>query len=286
MAAPPPREERPLFEVRDAHVWYQRGLPNEHHALRGVTLRIQTGDRVGMLGASGAGKSTLLHVLSRLQSVGAGEVRSFDPALPIPSLVFQFPERQLFAETVRQEVGYGLREGGLAANEVDARVRASLDEVGLPADEFAARTPFHLSAGERRRVALAGALAQGRSILLLDEPTLGLDRDGVGRLADVLGRLHERGVAYWVASHDADFVAATCSRLVVLDSGAVVFDGDAEDFWRQPDRAATSGVPRPRESLVADQLRAFGVRGLPPRPSAQQLAAAMLALWHKPRPER
>jgi energy-coupling factor transporter ATP-binding protein EcfA2 len=94
------------------------------------------------------------------------------------------------------------------------------------------------------------------------------------------------GVAYWVASHDADFVASTCSRLVVLQSGVVVFDGEADDFWRQPEPAASYGVRRPRESVLADRLRACGAEGLPSRPSAEQLAEALLVLWHRRSTER
>jgi energy-coupling factor transport system ATP-binding protein len=273
-----------LVEANGVHVWYQRGLPGERHALRGVTLRIGSGDRVGLLGASGAGKSTLLHLFAQLRSPNTGRVRVSDTTLP--SLVFQFPERQLFAESVRDEVGYGLREAGLAPAEVESRVQAALDDVGLPPELFAARTPFHLSAGERRRVALAGALAQRRRLVLLDEPSLGLDGEGTARLVDILERLHAGGVAYWVASHDADFVASTCSRLVVLQSGVVVFDGEADDFWRQPEPAASYGVRRPRESVLADRLRACGAEGLPSRPSAEQLAEALLVLWHRRSTER
>ena len=269
-----------LLEARDIHVRYGGGLPGEHHALRGVTLGVRAGDRVGVMGGSGVGKSTLLHVFARLQAPSAGELWADDRERRLPSLVFQFPERQLFAETVREDVGYGLRQGGVPQAEVDARVHEALQGVGLPPETFAARPPFHLSAGEQRRVALAAAIAQRREILLLDEPTLGLDLEGVARLVRILERMHERGVAVWVASHDADLIASTCTQVVVLDAGRVAFQGAADDLWRDSERAAACGVRLPRESALADRLRACGVEGLPPRPTADQIAGALFGMWH------
>jgi energy-coupling factor transport system ATP-binding protein len=273
-------DARLLLEARDVHVRYGGGLPGEHHALRGVTLGVRAGDRVGVMGGSGAGKSTLLHVFARLQAPSAGELWTHDRQAQLPSLVFQFPERQLFAETVREDVGYGLRPSGVPQTEVDARVQEALADVGLPPETFAVRAPFHLSAGEQRRVALAAAIAQRREILLLDEPTLGLDPEGTGRLIRILERMHERGVAIWVASHDADLVATTCTQVVVLDTGRVAFQGATDDLWRDPERAAACGVRLPRESALADRLRACGVAGLPPRPSPEQIAATLLGMWH------
>jgi energy-coupling factor transport system ATP-binding protein len=263
-----------LLEACDAEVWYDRGLPGATPALHGVSLQVRGGDRVGLLGASGSGKSTLLHVLSRLLEPQRGRVRTTSER-GLPSLVFQFPERQLFAETVREDVAYGLRESGVPATEVEERVRRALDEVGLPNAEFARRAPFHLSGGEMRRVALAGALAQGRSVLLLDEPTLGLDSEGTSRLRDILERLHARGVAFWVASHDADFVSRVCDRVVVLDSGSIAFDGAASDFWSDPVRATALGVHVPGAAVLADRLRALGARGLASLPDEAALGQAL-----------
>jgi energy-coupling factor transport system ATP-binding protein len=178
---------------------------------------------------------------------------------------------------VRDDVAYGLRESGIAAPEVAARVAAALEEVGLPPAEFLQRAPFHLSGGEMRRVALAGALAQGRPLLLLDEPTLGLDAEGLGRLHGILARLHARGVACWTISHDADFVAATCERVVVLDRGQVVFDAAAAQFWEDPQRAEACGVEVPRALTLAARLRAHGIPVSGAIPSAHDIATALAA---------
>lgn len=218
-------------------------------ALDGVSLSVHRGDRVGVLGASGAGKSTLFAVLASLLPPQRGRVHWLPGphgAAPLPSFVFQFAERQLFSETVREDVAYGLRESGVEAGEIASRVERALADVGLPAESFAARVPFHLSGGEMRRVALAGALAQERPLVLLDEPTLGLDADGIGRLVRALERLHARGAATWIASHDPHFVNATCDRVLVLDAGRVVFEGSPSELWRDPNRAAQWGVEVPR----------------------------------------
>jgi energy-coupling factor transport system ATP-binding protein len=263
-----------LVEAREVVVWYDRGLPGALPALRDVTLAVRRGDRVALLGASGSGKSTLLHLFSRLVEPSRGRVASSQDDF-LPSLVGQFPERQLFAETVREDVVYGLRESGLTVPEVESRVDRALDEVGLPAAEFAGRAPFHLSGGEMRRVALAGALAQGRPVLFLDEPTLGLDAEGTERLVGLLERLHSRDVAYWIATHDADFAARVCDRAVVLEAGSVAFDGAAADFWSEPARAEALGVHVPRAALLAARLRGLGVEGLAALPDEAALAAAM-----------
>ena len=270
---------RTVLRADGIHVWYERGLPGEQHALRGVELNVRAGDRIGLLGASGSGKSTLLHVMARLRSPDRGKVHSESTSLP--SLLFQFPERQLFAETVAEEVGYGLAASGLDGAEIGTRVQRALREVGLDAESFAPRAPFHLSGGERRRVALAGILAQEREIVLLDEPTLGLDRDGTRRLGSITRALHARNVAYWLASHDTDFIAETCTHLVVLSAGEVVFGGPAPEYWADPARAARHGVRPPRTAELAARLRAHGVGGLSEYPLPKQFAAALAAQRHK-----
>jgi energy-coupling factor transport system ATP-binding protein len=244
-------------------------------ALDGVTLDVRTDTCVGLMGASGSGKSTLLHVLCRLIKPTRGRVVG---AHTMPSLVFQFPENQLFSETVAADVGYGLRESGVAAEEIDGRVDAALEAVGLAPTIFRERLPFHLSGGERRRVALAGALAQQRSLLLLDEPTLALDVQGVRQLQKVLMRLRESGTRYWIASHDAEFLATTCSDLVVLQEGRVAYQGAAEPFWADHERAARLGVRVPHSARLRKDLEARGVAGLSPYPQENELVGALRQL--------
>jgi len=245
-------------------------------ALAGISLAVRPGDAVGVMGASGSGKSTLLHVLSRLTKPDAGSVQ-YATDFKMPSLVFQFPENQLFSETVEQDIAYGLRESGIASDAVASRVRSSMQAVGLDPETFSGRVPFHLSAGERRRVALAGALAQQRQLLLLDEPTLGLDSRGIDQLQAILLQLRQANVTYWIASHDADFVAATCSSLVVLAEGRIAYQGPAAGFWGDPERAQDLGVSLPRRAQVRQRLEDLGIHGLPSHPEESELVAALTA---------
>jgi len=247
------------------------------HALENVSLSVRAGDRVGVMGASGAGKSTLLQVMCRLTDPSTGRVETA-AGETMPSLVFQFPENQLFSETVAADVGYGLRQGGVPVSEVTTRVHRALEAVGLSANGFAERVPFQLSGGERRRVALAGALAQRRSLVLFDEPTLGLDAQGVAHLQEVLDTLRRDGIAYWIASHDADFVAAVCDRLVVLEAGRVVYEGDPWPLWRDAARCEALGVLPPLRTRLGDALEELGCTGLPPHPDENELVAAMRRL--------
>jgi len=267
-----------LLRARDVEFAYGADGRADMRVLRGISVELRRGDRVGLLGASGTGKSTLLHLLTGLLRPQRGVVERPVAGDVMPSLVFQFPERQLFAETVREDVGYGLRQSRVPRAEVATRVATALDDAGLPPEEFADRVPFHLSGGEMRRVGLAGALAQQRPILLLDEPTLGLDHEGLRRLREILERVHARGVALWMASHDVDFVASTCDRLVVLDAGRLAYDGPALEFWADAARAARLGVERPRAMRLASRLRAAGVHGVPELATEAELAGALAAL--------
>jgi energy-coupling factor transport system ATP-binding protein len=248
-----------IVRLRDVEFAYASARAVPEPALRGVTLEVQRGDRVGLMGASGSGKSTLLHLLAGLVRPQGGVVERAPDASSLASLVFQFPERQLFAETVEADVAYGLRQSGVPAAEVSLRAARALDDVGLPIDAFGPRPPFHLSGGEMRRVGLAGAIAQERSLLLLDEPTLGLDEEGLARLQAVLARVQARGVACWMASHDADFIAASCDRLVVLDAGRVAFEGEPLQLWQDAALAARLGAEVPRPVALAARLREAGV---------------------------
>jgi energy-coupling factor transport system ATP-binding protein len=264
-----------LLRARHLEFGYGAGMGGARtQVIRDLTLDVRAGDRVGLMGASGSGKSTLLHLLAGLRRPQRGVLELDSTAERPVSLVFQFPERQLFAETVHDDVAYGLRESGFAPHEVESRVASALAEVGLEPAEFGPRPPFHLSGGEMRRVALAGALAQRRPVLLLDEPTLGLDAEGLVRLRDILQRLQRRGVGCWIASHAADFIAATCDRIVVLDAGTIAYDGSPAEFWSDPERSARLGVEMPRCATLALRLRQIGGR-VPTLPDDDALASAL-----------
>ncbi len=220
--------ENPAVAVRDLAFSYAQGPT----ALRGITFSLRENERVGLVGPNGAGKTSLFLCLAGVLPVTAGELHVAglnvrDPAqrrrLPEQlGIVFQNSDDQLFNATVFDDVAFGPLNLKLPPNEVRARVTEALARVGMTGQE--GRVPFHLSGGEKRRVALAGVLAMRPRVLLLDEPSIYLDPRG---RRELLGLLQEVGGTQIIASHDLDFILRTCSRVLVLDSGRLAADGEA-----------------------------------------------------------
>jgi len=262
-------------------------------ALREISVSVEQGDFLGILGAGGSGKTTLLQVMSGLlpPSEGRVTVDGQDPARSARArgricfkvgLAFQFPERQLFEGTVFEDVAYGPRNMGLDRAEVGNRVRDALVRMGLDPDRFADRSPLALSFGEMRRVAVAGILAMRPKILLLDEPTAGLDERGKRQLGDLLDSLSEQGIGIVMASHDVTYLAERVRELVVLDAGRVVAAGKTLGVLRDPSRLAELGVAVPFLSEVlsglADRGRPVTVESL----TYPAVADALVASLEKP----
>lgn len=218
----------PAVEAVGLTFRYGPGRP----ALDGVAVRLERGETVGLVGPNGAGKTSLFLCLTGVLKPQAGSVRVCgldvrDPAqrkqLPRHvGIVFQDSDDQLFNSTVLDDVAFGPLNLGLAPGEVRQRVTEALDRVGMAGQEK--RVPFHLSGGEKRRIALAGVLAMRPELLLLDEPSMFLDPRGRRGLIDLLGRI---GGTQLIAAHDLELVLSTCRRVLVLDSGRVVADGEA-----------------------------------------------------------
>jgi len=214
-------------EARGLRFAYPDGTP----ALDGVSFRVHAGESVAVVGANGAGKSTLLLALNGLVTPSAGEARIGEvPVTPATraqihrtvGYVFQDADDQLFMATVREDVAFGPLNLGLAAAEVEARVQAALETVG--AAHLAGRAPYRLSGGEKRAVAIAGVLAMQPSVLLLDEPSAGLDPASRRRLITLLNSFSHTKL---VATHDLDLVLDTCSRVLVMRDGRIEADGTA-----------------------------------------------------------
>lgn len=201
------------------------GTPWEVRALHGIELTIEAGEAIGLMGPSGAGKSSLMQVLSGLVKPTAGTViNSMGKSV---GLVFQEPSRGFFAATVWDEVAFGPRNLGLDADE---RATEALDAVELPR-KYWKESPFHLSGGEQRRVAIAAALSMEPKILLLDEPSIGLDWQGESALTNLLQELHhKRHITLMVGSHDPNLLFRLCPRIVVMDGGRIVEDGLWKDW--------------------------------------------------------
>jgi energy-coupling factor transport system ATP-binding protein len=230
------------LEVREMRHVYAAGTPFEVEALRGVSLAVEPGEVLGIVGGTGSGKSTLARHMNLLLVPTSGEVlvdgvdatalRKSDLRRRV-GLVFQFPEAALFAPTVEEDVAFAPRRLGLGEGEVKERVRGSLRALG--AEDLAGRSPFALSGGEKRRAAIAGVLAMGPEVLVLDEPTAGLDPATRVELLALIRNLREAGVSVVLVSHDLDEVAEVADRVCALRDGRVRAIGTpAEVFYGDP----------------------------------------------------
>ncbi|HET7271832.1 MAG TPA: ATP-binding cassette domain-containing protein [Rubrobacter sp.] len=233
------------LEFKDLRHVYAPGTPFEVEALRGVSLVVEPGEVFGIVGGTGSGKSTLVQHMNLLLAPTGGEVLvdGVDATTLKKSelrrrvgLVFQFPESALFAPTVEEDVAFAPHRLGLGEDEVRERVRESLRALGV--EDLAARSPFALSGGEKRRVAIAGVLAMGPEVLVLDEPTAGLDPASREDLLALILGLREAGVSVVLVSHDLDEVAEVADRVCALHEGRVRAVGTgAEVFYEDPTQA-------------------------------------------------
>ena len=260
-----------IIDVADLWHWYLRGTPLETLALQGISFHLDSREIVGVMGRTGSGKSTLVQHFNALLRPHRGSVRVLGSDLadrhldPRPlrrrvGLVFQFAEQQLFDPTVGDDIAYGPRQIGCDRAEVRRRVQGAMDAVGLPFEEFKDRYTFGLSGGEMRRVALAGVLALEPEILVLDEPTAGLDPRARRELLRVLRELHSsRGTALVFVSHNMEDVADLVQRVDVLAGGRTVLSGPVREVFAQDATLHELGLGVPQAAELAAALRARGV---------------------------
>jgi energy-coupling factor transport system ATP-binding protein len=277
-----------LIECVDLTHVYLQGTPLEAVALRGVTLSIDAGSFVGLLGPTGSGKSTLIQHFNALLRPTSGTVRVAGIDLSRPradvktvrrkvGLVFQYPEDQLFEETVFDDVAYGPRNLGLPPQEIQDRVHEALRLVGVDPDAFGRRSPFSLSGGEMRRVAIAGVLAMQPEVLVLDEPAAGLDPQGKQEILGQIRTLHqERGLTVILITHSMDEAAQLVDRIVVMNRGQVAMDGPVRGIFRRADELASIGLGVPAITDLMLRLRRRGVAVRPDVLSLEEARAAIL----------
>ena len=277
-----------LIEVRDLWHWYLRNTPLQTVALQGTSFTLRAREVVGIMGHTGCGKSTLIQHFNGLLRPHRGTVRVFGSDLGDPhvdprplrrrvGLVFQFPEQQLFDPTVGDDIAFGPRKLGCDHAEVRRRVQGAMAAVGLPFETFKDRYTFGLSGGEMRKVALAGVLALEPEVLVLDEPTAGLDPRARRDLLASLRALHdERGTALVFVSHNMDEVAELVTRVDVLANGQNVLSGPVREVFREERRLRELGLGVPAAAELAGALRE---RGLALRGDVLTIDDAVEAMW-------
>ena len=259
------------IQVRNLSYIYNEGLTSETVALDNINFDIYDGEVAGIIGHTGSGKSTLLQQLNGLLKprggtiiVGGTDITrsgiSMRDVRRRVGLVFQYPEYQLFEETVALDVAFGPKNLGLREDEVDERVRDALELVGLDYDEVAGRSPFELSGGQKRRVAIAGVIAMKPQVLILDEPTAGLDPGSHDEIMAMIRKVHEsqQNIILFV-SHNMEDVAALSDKVMVMDRGKLITVGTPKEVFRQRDRLAAIALDVPPVTEMMFQLKERGI---------------------------
>ena len=252
---------------------YMTGTPFERQALNDVSLNIEKGEILAIIGHTGSGKSTLVQHLNGLIKPLRGKVaidgidissRGNDAkqARQQVGMVFQYPEHQIFAETVYEDIAFGPRNRGFSAEEIDKQVHEAMAFVGLDFETFAQRSPFQLSGGQMRRVAIAGVVAMNPDYLVLDEPSAGLDPRSRNAVFKEIMALHkERGIAIVLVTHSMEEAAKYANRMLVINKGKILFDGKpAEIFSQHKEELVEVGMDEPQIYKLSALLRAKGLK--------------------------
>lgn len=257
------------IEIKHLDHIYMPDSPFETKALDDVTLTIGDGEFVGLIGHTGSGKSTLVQHLNGLMKPDHGSVivdgmdvsdknTDLREIRRRVGLVFQYPEHQLFEETVRKDVSFGPRNLGCSEQEIEERVVKACHQVGL-SDEKLDMSPFDLSGGNKRRVAIAGVLAMRPRVLVLDEPTAGLDPRGRNELLELIRGLHEEeGNTIVMVSHSMDDISALAQRIIVMNEGRVAMDGTPREVFAHPQELVDMHLGVPAAAQLAMELRKRG----------------------------
>lgn len=245
------------IKVRELNHIYDKGMPTEQIALKDISFDISDGEVVGIIGHTGSGKSTLLQHLNGLLKATSGTIEIGDVEITRPGvsmvairkkvgLVFQYPEYQLFEETVAKDVAYGPRNLGLSDEEIDLRVKEAISLVGLDYEKVKDRSPFELSGGQKRAVAIAGVVAMKPDVLILDEPTAGLDPKAHKDVLSMVKEVHRRtGNITVLVSHNMGDIAEMADKVLVIDSGTLVTMGTPLEVFSQGELLRSVGLDLP-----------------------------------------
>lgn len=260
----------PILSVKNLKYVYSAGTPFEHTALENVSFSVNRGEFIGIIGHTGSGKSTLMQQLNGLLKPTSGSVildgqdiwsdkKLTRQARFRVGLVFQYPEYQLFEETVYRDIAFGPKNMGLPAGEVDRRVREAAGFVGITDAQLQA-SPFDLSGGQKRRVAIAGVIAMEPEILILDEPTAGLDPSGRREiLSNIAAYRKSKNATIMMVSHSMEDVARLTDRLLVLSGSRLAMDGTPDEIFAHTDELVNMGLNIPQVTQVFLHLRQMGL---------------------------
>jgi energy-coupling factor transport system ATP-binding protein len=270
---------------------YSPNTAFEIHALKNINMEIQDGEFIGLIGHTGSGKSTLVQHFNGLMKATSGKIYyngediyaegySMKTLRGKVGLVFQYPEHQLFEVDVLTDVCFGPKNQGLAKEEAEERAKKALQMVGLK-EKYYKQSPFELSGGQKRRVAIAGVLAMEPEVLILDEPTAGLDPKGRDEILDQLKRIHEeRGITIILVSHSMEDVAKYVDRLIVMDHGSVQFDGPPKEVFAHYKELEGMGLAAPQVTYVMQELRKKGIP-VGDATTVEEAKEAILSCWKK-----
>ena len=259
------------IKVRNLTYVYDEGMPFENRAINDISFDIEDNDFVGLIGHTGSGKSTLIQHLNGLLKPSSGSIYINDFEITQKDInlteirkrvgvVFQYPEYQLFEETIEKDIAFGPGNMGLDQEEITKRVKASMEAVGLDYEKYREKSPFELSGGQKRRVAIAGVIAMDPEVLILDEPTAGLDPGGREEIFELIKKLHrERNITVILSSHSMDDMAKLVKTLIVMNNGKIEFMGNPREvFNNNANRLKEIGLDIPQVLELAIKLREKG----------------------------
>ena len=259
------------IQVKNLKHIYEKGMPGESVALEDITFFVEDGEFLGIIGHTGSGKSTLLQHLNGLLKPDEGTIEIGDTDITASGismveirkrigLVFQYPEYQLFEETVAKDVAFGPRNLGLGEEEIEERVREAIELVGLDYEKFKDRAPFELSGGQKRRVAIAGVIAMRPEVLILDEPTAGLDPKAHKDVLTMIEEVHRRtGNITILVSHNMADIAGLSDKVLVIDSGRMVTIGTPKEVFSHRRELSGVGLDLPPITQLTESLRDRGM---------------------------
>lgn len=259
------------MKLENVSFTYSPNTAYEIHALKNINLEIREGEFIGLIGHTGSGKSTLVQHMNGLMKATSGTIYyngesiysegySMKNLRGKVGLVFQYPEHQLFEADVLTDVSFGPKNQGLPKEEVEARAKKALQMVGLKEKHYN-RSPFELSGGQKRRVAIAGVLAMEPDVLILDEPTAGLDPKGRDEILDQLKRIHEeRGITIILVSHSMEDVAKYVGRIIVMNQGEMMYDGTPKEVFSHYKELEKVGLAAPQVTYIMNALAEKGFK--------------------------